>query len=359
MSLEPFQPNYQWQDWSVQQTRAPALPVKPDPVEPQDQSAGAAIGRRFKWLAMAPIRGIQAIAKAAISLIARLFVYIGSFKFGMWLVGLGAKRLDQERKNLIERFKNEPIEIEEVNLERDGKITNGVFATPTEHANGKVVILTGGNAEFYEMKGPEIASLLDQGYAVFAFNLAGYGKSTGTPGTERCIKDEELALQYVVNHQNYAMKDVVRYAFSISTGPAMNLAAMYDIDELVIDGAYSDLPRVAQDVAPQAASWLGALAKTSFVEGVLRERFDYHCTQALEHSKANNVVMVRREYDNMMTLPFDHAQANFDAYQRGRPDTQRENHVLDVPTSHCGPVSTRFIMNTLEKNRIGVAAEVA
>lgn len=359
MSLEWIQTSYHWQDWSVEKTPAPALPVKPDRLKSKAESKGVAFGRKVEWIAMAPIRGVQAIARSALTLIARLFIYVGSFKFGMWVAGYGSKALDKSRECLFERFKKEPVEIEEVNLERDGEITNGIFVKPRQEPNGKVVILTGGNAHFYEEKDGDITSLLSQGYAVFTFNLAGYGKSTGTPGTERCIRDEELALQYVVNHQNYAMNDVVRYAYSISTGPAMNLAAMYDISELVIDGAYSDLPRVAQDVSPLVSSFLGALAKTRFVEGVLREHFDYHCTKALVKSKADNIVIIRRERDEMMTLPFDHGQANFEAYQRGRPDAKREHHVWDVLADHCYHIPKIDAMKLIQENRNRLLAKVA
>jgi hypothetical protein len=94
--------------------------------------------------------------------------------------------------------------------------------------------------------------LQTRGVNVLAFDWRGYGTSTGTPDEAGLYADARAAYDWLVTVRGIPAERVTIYGHSLGSGPAVQLATERAAGALVIEGAYTSLPDVAQARYPWA-----------------------------------------------------------------------------------------------------------
>ncbi|PID27904.1 MAG: hypothetical protein CSB55_06905 [Candidatus Cloacimonadota bacterium] len=107
----------------------------------------------------------------------------------------------------------------------------------------------GGNITTYQ---DMIRTLVKNGFAVYAFDWRGFGKSNGTPGYKGLLKDAEVAFaDFLTKKENNSLKTVI-YGMSLGTQIAIKITENNekDIDLLVLDGTVESAQALAVDFSP-------------------------------------------------------------------------------------------------------------
>jgi len=115
------------------------------------------------------------------------------------------------------------------------------------------LILSSGNAGFYEQHKAEAMSYLFRNMNVVLFNFRGYGESEGDP-TEKGLKlDMEAAYQMAKEKSGHQDKKILFKALCMSGGPAAYVAAKHPDTNIFLDQSYSDFKILIKETAYKAA----------------------------------------------------------------------------------------------------------
>lgn len=108
---------------------------------------------------------------------------------------------------------------------------------------------SGGNAAYWSLL---YKPLIDEGYAVYAADWRGYGKSKGSPNYRGVLEDTETAFKHFVKKtKNDSLKTIV-YGMSLGGQLAVKITMdnQDEVDALVLDGAFESAQQIAIDYAP-------------------------------------------------------------------------------------------------------------
>ncbi len=101
-----------------------------------------------------------------------------------------------------------------------------------------------GNYEDLGSIGEYMPSFLHAGYAVFALDYRGYGRSGGTPTEANTCADVRLAYGYLRDRLGVPANRIVIFGYSLGGGPGVELALHEPVAGLVLQGAFTSAYRV-------------------------------------------------------------------------------------------------------------------
>ncbi len=84
------------------------------------------------------------------------------------------------------------------------------------------------------------------GLAVMLYDYPGYGKSTGRPSEARCYSAGEAALKWLVEQHGVPSSEVILVGESLGGAIAVELATRHAVRLLVLEGAFTSFPDMAQ-----------------------------------------------------------------------------------------------------------------
>ncbi|MDZ4860369.1 MAG: alpha/beta hydrolase [Candidatus Hydrogenedentes bacterium] len=183
---------------------------------------------------------------------------------------------------------------DEVQLRVGAENTHGWFI-PRENAAG-VILFSHGNGGNIADRLEHYAMFRDLGYALFAYDYGGYGKSTGKPSEQRCYEDIRAAWKYLTITRGLSPDSIVLYGESLGGGVACDLAAEVKPRATILQSTFLSVTRRAQEIFPfLPVRWL------------LKHRFDsdskigrLNAPLLLIHSPEDTIV------------PFHHGRGLFD-----------------------------------------------
>lgn len=109
------------------------------------------------------------------------------------------------------------------------------------------------------------ALLRDAGFNVLAPEYRGYGAAaTSGPVSEAGVyADARAALGWLTDSLRIPLQRIVAYGWSLGSGPAVRLAAEFDLGAVITEGGFTSLPAVGAELYP----WVP-------VRMIMRNRFD-------------------------------------------------------------------------------------
>jgi fermentation-respiration switch protein FrsA (DUF1100 family) len=106
------------------------------------------------------------------------------------------------------------------------------------------ILFSHGNAEDIGQLRPYAEELHRAGFAVFAYDYRGYGRSQGTPTENGSYKDIAAAYVYLTNELAIAPQRILVMGRSIGSGPSTYLAAVKSTGGLILENAFTSILRV-------------------------------------------------------------------------------------------------------------------
>src|SRR5262249_13382155 len=85
---------------------------------------------------------------------------------------------------------------------------------------------------------------------VLLYDYPGYGKSSGRPSEAGCYAAGEAALRWLVEEQHVPTSDVILIGESLGGATAVELATRHAVRLLVLHGAFTSFPDMAQHRVP-------------------------------------------------------------------------------------------------------------
>ncbi|SDR65286.1 alpha/beta hydrolase [Opitutus sp. GAS368] len=101
-----------------------------------------------------------------------------------------------------------------------------------------------GNYEELGSIGEYLPQFVVAGYAVFAIDYHGYGRSEGTPTEANLYADARLAYDYLRTNLGVPADRIIIFGYSLGSGPGIELARHQPAAGLVIQGAFVSAYRV-------------------------------------------------------------------------------------------------------------------
>ncbi|MBI4543660.1 MAG: alpha/beta hydrolase [Gemmatimonadetes bacterium] len=96
-----------------------------------------------------------------------------------------------------------------------------------------------GNAEDLGDARPGLEALRDLGFAVFAYDYRGYGRSSGRASEAGVYRDVEAAYQYLTGPLAVLPERIILHGISVGSGPAVELATRRPVAGLILEGAFA------------------------------------------------------------------------------------------------------------------------
>ena len=152
------------------------------------------------------------------------------------------------------------------------------------------------------------------GTAVLGIDYPGYGRSSGTPSEESCYAAANAAFDWLVREKGIDAKDVVLVGESMGGAIAVELASRHDCRMLILLGAYTSFP----DIAQKQFFWLPTRHMVSMQFDNLGKIATVRTPVFVAHGMADDVV------------PFAHGAALADA----APEPKRFFPMADHPHMH-------------------------
>lgn len=129
----------------------------------------------------------------------------------------------------------------------DGIRLHGWLAEPDRGPPRAVVLFNHGNGRNVTTRRHVIELYRDQMNAtVLVYDYRGYGKSTGRPTEAGVLTDARAARRWLAARTGVRECDVVLAGHSLGTGVAVDLAAADGAPGLILEGAFTSLPDVAE-----------------------------------------------------------------------------------------------------------------
>lgn len=134
----------------------------------------------------------------------------------------------------------------------DGTTLHAWLFKPKEQKMKGVIFFLHGNAQNISYHIESVFWLLDEGYAVFAFDYRGYGASKGEPSIKGVINDSLAAFDYMLASGAPSSRIIV-LGQSMGGALAINMAAMTKhqdkISAVITDSAFSSWRRIYREKA--------------------------------------------------------------------------------------------------------------
>lgn len=138
---------------------------------------------------------------------------------------------------------------EEVALAAEDGVVLAAWYLP--HATPRATILfCHGNAENLAGVVPTLKTFHQRGYAVFAFDYRGYGRSGGAPSEIGTYRDAEAAWRYLAETRGLAPETIVVFGRSLGGAVAIDLAGRHRPGALVAECTFTSLVDVGQREYP-------------------------------------------------------------------------------------------------------------
>jgi pimeloyl-ACP methyl ester carboxylesterase len=152
------------------------------------------------------------------------------------------------------------LNVRDVNLTAgDGKAIHAWFSAPSgwRPEVGAVLYSHGNGSDLSQKQGNQRRWQLALGRAVLVYDYPGYGKSGGRPTEAGCYGAAEASYRWLVEEQKVPAREVVLLGSSLGTAMATELASRHDNRLLVLIGAFTSFPDIAQWTVPWYPSrWL-------------------------------------------------------------------------------------------------------
>lgn len=122
------------------------------------------------------------------------------------------------------------------------------FSTPAgwEPRQGAVLHSHGNGSNLSRISGRAFRWRERLGRAVLLYDYPGYGKSSGRPSEDGCYAAGEAALQWLSEVQCVPAKEVILVGESMGAAIAVELATRHAVRLLVLHGAFTSFPDMAQ-----------------------------------------------------------------------------------------------------------------
>lgn len=144
------------------------------------------------------------------------------------------------------------LAVQDVWFETGHERIHGWFLTPPgwEPSRG-AILLSHGNGRNLSALGGKASRWRDQlGYAVLLYDYPGYGRSTGTASEAGCYRAGEAAYGWLVGERRVPEERVILMGHSLGGAIATELATRHDAELLVLHGAFTSFPDMAQHRFP-------------------------------------------------------------------------------------------------------------
>jgi fermentation-respiration switch protein FrsA (DUF1100 family) len=169
-----------------------------------------------------------------------------------------------------------------------------------------------GNAETISDAMPRLQAYQKIGFAVFALEYPGYGRSDGWPSEASIYASSRTALSYLEKELKTPSSQIVLYGRSLGGGPAVELAAHENVKGLVLESAFKSAYRIM-------THW-GVLPFDRFEN--IRKMPNVRCQVLIIQGRSDGVV------------PFSHGQALLDEVRSRKShlwvDGAGHNNVLEL-----------------------------
>jgi pimeloyl-ACP methyl ester carboxylesterase len=117
-------------------------------------------------------------------------------------------------------------------------------------SRGAVLISHGNGSNLSGMSGRVYRWREPLGRAVLIYDYPGFGKSNGRPSEVGCYAAGEAALQWLTQSQGIPMHEVILVGESMGGAIAVELATQHPVRMLVLHGAFTSVPDMAQTRFP-------------------------------------------------------------------------------------------------------------
>jgi len=140
-----------------------------------------------------------------------------------------------------------------------------------------------GNAEDLGDLEPFLRWMHDAGFAVFAFDYPGFGRSDGHPSEATLYAASRVARDYLRNELHVPAAQTITYGRSVGSGPAVQMAMEERTGGLVVQSGFMSAYRVVTRWPIVPFDQFGNLAKISRVR----------CPVLVMHGQADDVISFR------------------------------------------------------------------
>lgn len=106
------------------------------------------------------------------------------------------------------------------------------------------LLFSHGNAEDLYTLRPYLKLLQEHGFAVFAYDYPGYGKSTGKATEESTYQAIQAAYQYLSTELNVPANKIIVFGRSLGSGPSIELCTRYPVKGLILESPFVSAYRV-------------------------------------------------------------------------------------------------------------------
>ncbi len=218
------------------------------------------------------------------------------------------------------------------------KICTYDFKPSADTVLGKIFLIhgAGGNVSTYQKL---IIPLVQNGYAVYALDWRGFGKSNGVPNYKGVLRDTQVAFQnFMETSKNDSLKTIV-YGMSLGGQLAVKIAKdnESEVDLLVLDGSVESAQQLAIDFAP--ISWLKNRAKDQ------PEKFNQEYVAVRDIATIKHIPKLIIHSKKDTEVPFSHGEHLFNA--ANEPKTFWETDTDHVMTLRDYPEETLKRLNGL------------
>lgn len=133
----------------------------------------------------------------------------------------------------------------------DGLRLHGWLAEPESGSPREVVLFNHGNGRNITTRRHVLELYRDRmNCIVLVYDYRGYGKSSGRPTEPGVLTDARAARRWLAAHAGVPEADVVIAGHSLGSGVAVDLAAADGARALILEGAFTCLPDVAESHVP-------------------------------------------------------------------------------------------------------------
>lgn len=133
----------------------------------------------------------------------------------------------------------------------DGLRLHGWLAEPDNRSPREIVLFNHGNGRNITTRRHVLELFRDRmNCTVLVYDYRGYGKSSGRPTETGVLTDARAARRWLAARARVPEGDVVIAGHSLGTGVAVDLAAADGARGLILEGAFTSLPDVAESHVP-------------------------------------------------------------------------------------------------------------
>jgi fermentation-respiration switch protein FrsA (DUF1100 family) len=170
----------------------------------------------------------------------------------------------------------------------DGQSIHAWFVAPAgwTPAAGAVLYSHGNGSDLSRTSGRGTRWRDPFGRAVMLYDYPGFGRSTGRPSEAGCYAAGEAALLWLVQEQRVPVGEVILVGESLGGAVATELATRHEVRMLVLHGAFTSVPDMAQTRFPIFPARYLARNRMDNEANIGRAR----CPVLISHGTADGVV---------------------------------------------------------------------